>query len=1118
MTAVIRHPEFTPLVTTKLKPPQYHRKMVQRAVRVDQLMNPNWKVLLVLSPAGFGKTVVLSQLADSFSGDVVWYSLDPHDNEPQTFVKHLAYALKQSSLDEMDLRRLLTQPLISEHSHTTAIFLSHILESAPRAGLIIVDNFQTITHPVIYQIIAELIPLLPDHTQLVISGRNPLELIHELALERLHLAGQVQILDRGSLKFTPEELESFYLLHDSSVEKNQFELVAEITGGWPIMVDCLTKREVDLCAAQQRLPEVLTSYLDREVFHGVPEEILEFLSKIAVFSEFTTADCDQLLGTSSSKDRIRYLKSHQLFLENDDEHYYLAPLIRLYLLSRLGPERDLLFKKAGTIAIGKGSLNQAINCFLEAGDRQTLADVLVRFGGEAVVHGRWQDVAEWLGTAVTEGEIRTNPRLSLLQALVEIGRGQLGHAQRAVMQAETLFQQSNDLVAMAECQLLKARIYRGRGAMRESFRFLFDAEANLSESRFKLLLTIEKSVILYSAGKLKDARDVLLQCLEEYEGTGDNEAVVMILEALGNVTYLLGEPSRAIAIFKRAISLAPDGIMPGYNFQDVLSAIYDDWGETEQALVVAQRSLAVKEKIGLTEDLPSSYLQLACICTNLGRFAEAEEYFLKGINYVREHDSDRSTLALNLVFLARTLSLQEKWIEARAYAKEALAVAESQPYLLRTSIPTVAGPILARTGTWDLGMELLKKAEKRAEAMGFVKAHAYNCQAQAALYFMQGDHENAKFYTEKALSLSVKINDLQNFVTCYHWYYPLLLHGLETGTETSFVQLVLRKVGTRCLGHLIPLVLVGSPETKQRIIPVLAEIGGSEAANVLYTLRSDPSRLVRTIAAEAWERLVRPEDAPKTSDTRRSLRLHLLGPVRIFVGDQDITGVKWRSHRARDLLIYLAHIGQPVGKDQIIDALWPEDYHDIEKANAKFHTTVYRLRAVLKKYGFPHMIKHGTEVYSLAGPVTTDLADFDVLMRAAQKRTVDPVEETRLLEEALSHYHGDYLEYLDYDWAIPQREALRLRYSEAKLRLINCYLASEQYEKAIRELVLLLQDDELNETYHSLLIMAYAKSGQRQAAQKQYLRLTAVLRDELGVTPSKETQRLYHELDLGLRA
>jgi|LFRM01.2.fsa_nt_gb ATP/maltotriose-dependent transcriptional regulator MalT len=169
------------------------------------------------------------------------------------------------------------------------------------------------------------------------------------------------------------------------------------------MVDCLTKKELDLCAAQQRLPEVLTSYLDREVFHGVPEEIMGFLSKIAVFSEFTPDNCDQLLGISSSEEMVRYLKSHQLLLEGKDDHYGLIPLIRSYLLSKLGPERSKLFKKDGTIAIGKGSLDQAINCFLKAGDRQTLADVLVRFGGEAVVHGHWQDVAEWSDSSYRKG-------------------------------------------------------------------------------------------------------------------------------------------------------------------------------------------------------------------------------------------------------------------------------------------------------------------------------------------------------------------------------------------------------------------------------------------------------------------------------------------------------------------------------------------------------------------------------------------------------------------------------------------------------------------------------------------------------------------------------------------
>jgi DNA-binding SARP family transcriptional activator len=62
---------------------------------------------------------------------------------------------------------------------------------------------------------------------------------------------------------------------------------------------------------------------------------------------------------------------------------------------------------------------------------------------------------------------------------------------------------------------------------------------------------------------------------------------------------------------------------------------------------------------------------------------------------------------------------------------------------------------------------------------------------------------------------------------------------------------------------------------------------------------------------------------------------------------------------------------------------------------------------------------------------------------------------------------------------------------------------------------MLLQTDELNETYHSLLMTAYARNGQRQAALKQYASLAATLEAELGVKPSRETQSLYESLSLG---
>lgn len=1112
VTAVIRRPDHVPLITTKLQCPQYQGRMLERT---DLLPSSHWTVLLVLAPAGYGKTVLLSQLAQGSPRPVAWYSLDPYDNEPSAFFRHLAAALhKHGELDEVQLHRLVSRTQPEALCRTALGFFVRALESLPHGALIILDNLQAIDHPIIYQFLTELVPLLPQHTQLAVGGRNSLELVGQLGLEGLHLTGQVRVLGRKDLEFSPEELEAFLSLRGTPAV-DQLKLVADLSAGWPITVSFLAQSGPGLAEAKEKISPALAGYIDREILQEIPEDIRDFLFKTSVLASFTAADSDYLLGGSCSEERLAYLQTHQLFLEKRGDFYSLVPIMRLHLKGKLGAERPALCRKAGVVAINRGNLHQAISCFLEAGERKSIPDLVTTLGGEAVLHGRWHELEGWFETSVTEEEIRNNPRLSLLQALVEIGRGQLRRAQRTIGRAESLFQASGDQLGLAECQLLKARIVRGWGALQESFDFLFDAEANLSASRFRLLLAIEKSIIYYHAGRFKESRDILLKCLEEYEGSGDTEALERILEALGNITYLLGEPSKALLLFQRALSLCPEGVMPGYDFQDMMSAIYDDWGETEQALLIAERAAAMREKKGLTELLPSSCLQLAMVYTNLGRFEDAERCFRQGIDFVRENDSDFSDAALNLAFLARTLAIQGKWVAARAYALEALEAVESQPCLFRTSVPAVTGPILARTGSWDLGLDLLKGAAERAQEMGFTKCLAYAYQSLAHLHFLHGDLEEAQQYTLKALTASAKINDLQNFVTCYHWYHPLLMYGLETGTETSFVQRILRKVGPRSLKHLTPLMQRGSPEVKQRIIPILVEIGGAEACSALAVLKEDPSEYVRNMAAEAYDRLAGPEEMAATAAAAPTLSLQLLGPVRIFVDGQELTGVKWRSHRARDLLIYLAHMGQPVTKDQILSALWADDWEALDKADSQFHTTLYRLRSVLKNYGLPDLIKRSADVYTMAVPVETDLARFEALLKAAVNQESNSPEQMNLLEEAVRLYRGDYLENLDYDWAVPDREALRLRCAEVQLRLVNCYLASQQYEKAIAGLILLVKKDELNEAYHCLLMEAYAQSGQRQAAQRQYTLLTEILQRELGVQPSPETKGLYQSLKLG---
>ena len=51
---------------------------------------------LVLAPAGYGKTRLLAQVADVFSGAVCWYRADSADREPMLLLAKLGGASKSS--------------------------------------------------------------------------------------------------------------------------------------------------------------------------------------------------------------------------------------------------------------------------------------------------------------------------------------------------------------------------------------------------------------------------------------------------------------------------------------------------------------------------------------------------------------------------------------------------------------------------------------------------------------------------------------------------------------------------------------------------------------------------------------------------------------------------------------------------------------------------------------------------------------------------------------------------------------------------------------------------------------------------------------------------------------
>jgi LuxR family transcriptional regulator, maltose regulon positive regulatory protein len=81
------------LLATKLNVPRAGELLGRSRLteRLDQGMTR--EVLLVCTPAGFGKTTLLAGWAASASWPVAWLSLDPEDNDPVRFWRYVVAAL-----------------------------------------------------------------------------------------------------------------------------------------------------------------------------------------------------------------------------------------------------------------------------------------------------------------------------------------------------------------------------------------------------------------------------------------------------------------------------------------------------------------------------------------------------------------------------------------------------------------------------------------------------------------------------------------------------------------------------------------------------------------------------------------------------------------------------------------------------------------------------------------------------------------------------------------------------------------------------------------------------------------------------------------------------------------
>jgi DNA-binding SARP family transcriptional activator/tetratricopeptide (TPR) repeat protein len=216
----------------------------------------------------------------------------------------------------------------------------------------------------------------------------------------------------------------------------------------------------------------------------------------------------------------------------------------------------------------------------------------------------------------------------------------------------------------------------------------------------------------------------------------------------------------------------------------------------------------------------------------------------------------------------------------------------------------------------------------------------------------------------------------------------------------------------------------------------------------------------------------------------RTAEIKLLGTFEVALDGHLVASDQWPRRQAASLVKVLAlSPGRQRHREQLIDLMWPD--LSVAEAAPRLHKLAHYARVALGGDRRAVVLRGETVALLPDVEVVVDVDVFEALADAALSGG-SPAEAAA----AAAAYGGTLLPGDLYEpWAERRREQLRLRYIELLRR-------AGQWDR-------LLTEDATDEEANLALMNGHVADGDHLAALRQFERLDAALRHELGVAPSR---------------
>jgi LuxR family maltose regulon positive regulatory protein len=419
------------------RPPRLRNGTLHRERLVRRLAQAaDIPLVLVVAPAGYGKTTLLVHWVERDPRALAWISLEPAHDDPGRLLAAVTQALNGIGPE--------------------------------RSYVLVLDGVDRLRSGAVTEALSAIADGVAAGSQLVLASRwEP-----SLPIGRLRAQGTLVDLGTRDLAMTRRDAAAMLDLAGLELSREEVLMLVQQTEGWPAALYLAALSLHQTRGVPRRAgrfggaDRLMADYLRDEVLGRLADDEIAFLRRTSVLDTLSGPLCDAVLDRMGSGHILRELSRSNVpmvALDSSDATYRYHGMLTQMLEAelhrtepRIEPE---LHRRASAWYARSGDIEQAIGHASEAGDVARAGELLWTIAPGRVLEGRNAKVRRWLEPFSPE-QIAAHPSLALTAAASHLAMGERDLVEHCASAAERGIGEAAGASLRAGVAIMRAAVAR----------------------------------------------------------------------------------------------------------------------------------------------------------------------------------------------------------------------------------------------------------------------------------------------------------------------------------------------------------------------------------------------------------------------------------------------------------------------------------------------------------------------------------------------------------------------------------------------------------------------------------------------------------------------------------